>query len=657
MRSKILFSAITSSIALASTLHFAPDAHAALQTPPEKLETLYGLLGELKAEVDDVRKEWVDAQNGVDKLRAESAALKKKIVLDAKLRKALPGGPPSPDIASYQNRLAKIGTDDCSIDGSKELCVAIKAAEQKHSRLSATKARYSKYVALAGVEESNIVSSVRDAKMQNDDVKLVTKNFADAKKEIQAAAALSDNTDPYIPTGQGTVLAFNRDFDGIFQNPNKFMVPKDGKTIPPDARNASAPAEVANASTGELLSRVGSFLFDRSSDRRGSGAALTLTEDESKMTLQFGFNNAGKSIYCAKDGTPNCDGKVITGDQGYQSSFTVSGFLASKKGFGALFNGKDDSDTLTNYGGSVGYTRTSFRKRSRIEMELTIKAAEKSLTKACIVSFAGKKASLSAAEIQRECSGIKLVKWAHKTKGDEKAGTFINSESLKLLELAVWAQTQPLWDWGLTGSVGQKKLNYIDITQAAVGTPANGTVGFAKFVDGTNRFKSTKTEWKLEAHLGLFGYVGDKAKEANVYGAIFAEIGREFKEGDKSNVCPVATASTVPVICQNLILSEAEKNKFARLGVQGKVQVPGWGVFPKFGIAPRFSVDLQGKKFKKWELPISLISDKEGSLNAGIKFSDEWGGSKIDPMTLERSDPSDGFTVGLFVGKAFNVGF
>ncbi|WP_430417274.1 hypothetical protein [Parasphingorhabdus sp.] len=644
MRSKILFITITSSIALASVFHYAPVAQAtthAVATPAEKLEVIYGLLGELKAEVDDVRKEWVEAQNAMDALRTESAALKKKIARDNKLRAvlhaSLPGTPPTSDIADYQKRLAEIGSSDCVKDRTKELCKAGEIAKAKHKILESSKKRYADYLSLAKIEEAKLING---SEITATDFASSTENFGTIEEEIAASGKRTDSVDPYIAPDPKLTLGFNSDFDGIYRDPNKFM---------------AAPKEVATRSTGNLASRVSSFLFDRSSDRRGSGASLSLTDAESKMTLQFGFNRAGKYIRCKKDEKPNCQGKRITGDRGYQSSWTVSGFVGSDKGIGNLFNGKDDADTLKSFGGSIGFTQTSFKGRNRKEMEFAIKKAGASLSAACVSSFSSKKTVMSGAAIQRECSGEKLVAWAQKI--DPKSQTFANLESLKALQQAIWAQTDPMWDWGLSGSVSRKKLSYIDITRAVVGAPADGTVGFAKFVNGTNKFESSKTEWSVEAHIGAFGQIGDKAKEANVYGAIFAEVGQEFKEGDKSNVCPVQVATAVPVICQNLILTEAEKNKFARLGLQGKVQLPGWSVFPKFGIAPRFSIDLKGKKLKQWELPISLISDKEGSLNAGIKLSDEWGGSKIDPLTLERSDPSDGFTVGLFVGKAFNVGF
>ncbi len=453
------------------------------------------------------------------------------------------------------------------------------------------------------------------------------------KKADLAAAAVEKLPDIAVnEPAETAAVAFGKDFDQIFLDPNEFYPPTAAGKVEEGAttRRTNAPEEVARGLAARVARAASAFLFDRPEATPISGASLSLAEDGTRLGLKFAFVRGGKYLKCPADSNGNCqDAASITGDEGYQSTWAVGISSEANKKFANLFSGGDDGGFDDNIRANLGYTRTVFHERSYASMRGQMAEVPDALQTKCQLAKREADPLISNALLITGCSGDQLYRWAYRNEDATVRKTVLD---------ALWGYGRPDWKWGASAEAGYKAFSYRNLSSVDP-VELDSDQPFGRRLN-----EETEFVWQLSGHIGKFGaYYADTP---HLYGALIAELGEEYdyaKTAKSQTICPVPTDPVAFTNCTDLNIAPPEKDTFYRVGFEGKVRVTGWSLMPELALVPKITFDLDDSQLG-YELPILFVTDKDSKLNAGIKLAGETGGE----------NPDD-FSFGLFVSSAFSI--
>jgi hypothetical protein len=495
------------------------------------------------------------------------------------------------------------------------------------------------------------------------------RNKADAAGTALAAlhirlAPFTPEPQPKTPPSKPVLRAssFGRTFDQIFSDPNDFMrPPRESKlgTPGPDG-DQKAPDEVAAASARSIGGQVGAFLFDRPIDRRTSGVSLDLSNEDSRLGLQFSFPQAGKYITCSRpDGGKGCrPSDAITGDRPYLNTYSFGFSASAKDNFGKIFTGGETDTFADKLKFTVGYSWTGFRSRNRDQMMYAMQVAENgsagaNLEAKCRQDQLASNPLETSADVAAKCTGEALRSWALAGKEDLGVTSFSRPERRAELLAAIWGQQEPVWDAGINGEIGYRSFKYQRIGSS---DPAD--------LDATNPFgylvhKSDELEWQISTHIGHFFYDSpdeeDRVERDALnytlgtpawYAALLSESGQEweFPENTEDQTICRSIPATIPLTrCDTLDIDAPVLDWFWRVGGQLRFGLGGGGFVPRIGLSPKVTYEVTGGRLV-YDLPISFLQSSDGKLNGGIRIKGEALGRKPDE-----------FSVGFFLGTSFSV--
>jgi hypothetical protein len=442
------------------------------------------------------------------------------------------------------------------------------------------------------------------------------------------------------PAGNDVVsdcTLFGTKLTTLLKAPNSFYGPEPKE----NDESIKAPRPVGWALVERAANAASSYLFDRSDASGLGGVSLSAQDDKTEIGIKLARSWAGKYLRCKeKQKTCSDEGVSVTGDKGY--SYTLSGGIIAKAAdsFGALYSGGEGKGFEDNVQFSLGLTRIGYRPRSPDAIRSSLARGQAELVKKCIAEQDGKETKPDAEQKAALCSGEALGRWA--ANNPDKA-------IKNIYDKALWASdAAPDWDWGIDGKLGWQAFTYSRFgSTAAEDLDATKPFGYAEH-------ETAKLVWSANAHIGKFGIYRSSAKPGQwdslapqvprLYGAALVEIGQEYKYA-KGSEDQIRCLPGNVIACSKVNIAAPEESTFYRLGLMSKVHFAGVPFAGGLAIAPKLTLDVNSGQFA-YDVPVLFITDDKGGIHAGLRFSDQMGGKNPDK-----------FSAGIFITKAFKVGF
>ena len=170
------------------------------------------------------------------------------------------------------------------------------------------------------------------------------------------------------------------------------------------------------------------------------------------------------------------------------------------------------------------------------------------------------------------------------------------------------------YEFGLEGSISRNGFEYVDV---------------ATLVES----EETKVQWAGRAY---FTYYPVRSPTAFT---ITAGYERAYEPADEAVFCP-ANPNNVVIRCTTARAGAPELNESLLLSAGLRHRVTS-GVFSNVAIAPVFTYDVLDDVVGV-DVPVYFVPNSDGGLTGGVRFG-------------YRSDRENEFSVGIFIGAAFNV--